>query len=246
MFCSNCGNRLPDGARFCSECGNRVTEPAMKDITEPVIPAAEDAFSAVKANTEEPKKPAAYKSQSRGSMDFDWSNVIDEPHKRRVQDIKSPWGSTGTLDEKDIYSEMTPSTDKSRTMNFIELLKAEKEEKARKAADDAIEYTEVLSVDPDLSQFDNAPKLHPAPLYDLDTPVKTPFDHSNQRKSRGLSSLLKNRDSRSLPKRRNLYLLKNRGQKFRLSLSLRLLLNRKMIFRRLSCRETLSLSSMNI
>ena len=176
MFCSNCGNRLADGARFCSECGTRIAEPVMKDITEPVIPAAEDAFSAVRAKAEEPRKEV-FKAPARESMDFDWSNVIDEPHKkRRAQDVKSPWGSTGAVDEKELYAEMTPSTDKSRTMNFIELLKAEKEEKAKKAADEAIEYTEVLSIDPDLSQFDNAPKIHAAPLYDLNAPVKSPFD----------------------------------------------------------------------
>ena len=72
---------------------------------------------------------------------------------------------------------MTPSTEKSRTMSFIDVLKAEKEEKEKAAADKAIEYTEVLQFDPDLTAFDEAPKLHIPPLYeDVDEHVTTPFD----------------------------------------------------------------------
>jgi hypothetical protein len=57
------------------------------------------------------------------------------------------------------------------------VLKAEKEEKERAAADKAIEYTEVLHFDPDLTAFDEPPQLHMAPLYDdVDAPVTTPFD----------------------------------------------------------------------
>jgi hypothetical protein len=63
----------------------------------------------------------------REKVSFDWSNVVDEPHKRNVKEIKSPWATTGNIDEKELYAEMTPSSDKSRTMSFIDILKAEKE-----------------------------------------------------------------------------------------------------------------------
>ena len=184
MFCSNCGSRLADGAKFCSECGARVSRPEEPAVTpfddiefeEPVL-AAEPPKAEVPAADEAPAKPA------REKVTFDWSNVVDEPHRKEIGEIKSPWGTTGSIDEKELYAEMTPSTDKSRTMSFIDVLKAEKEERERAAADKAIEYTEVLHFDPDLTafdeppKFDEAPQLHMAPLYeDVDAPVKTPFD----------------------------------------------------------------------
>ena len=178
MFCSNCGSRLVEGAKFCSECGARVSRPEEPvispfedmEIEEPEF-AKEPAAAEAPAVEETPVKPA------REKVSFDWSNVVDEPHRKEIKEIKSPWGTTGSIDEKELYAEMTPSTDRSRTMSFIDVLKAEKEEKEKAAADKAIEYTEVLHFDPDLTAFDEAPQLHMAPLYDdVDEPVKTPFD----------------------------------------------------------------------
>ena len=176
MFCTNCGSKLVDGAKFCSECGARVVRPE-----EPVFRTNPDIqFEEPKVETptieapvydETPERPV------REKVSFDWSNVVDEPQRRDVSDIKSPWATTGGIDEKAIYAEITPSTDKSRTMSFIDILRAEKEEKEKAAADKAIEYTEVLHFDADLTAFDEAPQLHFAPLYeDVDEPVVTPFD----------------------------------------------------------------------
>ena len=159
VFCSNCGNKLADGAKFCSECGARVAtadEQSFRTIAD--IDFEEPKVSPeVEEPREEPK---------REHISFDWSNVVDEPHRKEVVEIKSPWEDTGEIDEKELFAEMTQSTDKSRTMSFIDVLRAEKEEKERAAADKAIEYTEVLEIGQDLSAFDDAaPKLHYAPLY---------------------------------------------------------------------------------
>ena len=171
MFCSNCGSKLADGAKFCSECGTRVSRPepefrtfADLDFTEP-----EDAKKTVEAP--ETERPV------REKVSFDWSNVVDEPHKKEIPDIKSPWGTTGSIDEKELFAEMSNPGGKSRTMSFIDVLKAEKEERERAAADKAIEYTEVLHFDQDFGPFDELQGVKFAPLYDdVDEPVKTPFD----------------------------------------------------------------------
>ena len=182
MFCTNCGSKLVDGAKFCSECGARVVRPEEPVFrTNPDIqfeePKVETPTFEVPVYDETPERPV------REKVSFDWSNVVDEPQRRDVSDIKSPWGTTGGIDEKAIYAEMTPSSEKSRTMSFIDILKAEKEEKEKAAADKAIEYTEVLHLDPDLTAFDEAPQLHYAPLYeDVDEPVVTPFDIPEEEK----------------------------------------------------------------
>ena len=146
MFCTNCGSKLPEGARFCSTCGVRVAE-----IFE--VPEVSEQPAAVP----EAKKPEAtpeksYEAPLKKRVTFDWSNVIDEPQKKVIADIKSPWETSGSVDEKDLYSEMPQPSGKSRTMSFIDVLKAEKEELARGAApaeepakeERPIEYTEVL------------------------------------------------------------------------------------------------------
>ena len=62
-------------------------------------------------------------------------------------------------------------------MSFIDVLKAEKEERERAAADKAIEYTEVLHFDQDLGPFEEIQGVKLAPLYDdVDEPIKSPFD----------------------------------------------------------------------
>jgi len=173
MFCSNCGSKLADGAKFCSECGARVSRPEPEfrtfadiDFSEPDT--AKKTAGAAPVNDERPV---------RDKVSFDWSNVVDEPHRKEIADIKSPWGTTGNIDEKDLFAEMSSPGGKSRTMSFIDVLKAEKEEREKAAAEKAIEYTEVLHFDHDLMGFDEMQGVKLAPLYDdVDEPVKTPFD----------------------------------------------------------------------
>lgn len=173
VFCSNCGSPLAEGAKFCSECGTKVEETKVRDfgtleIDEPA--SVTDTLAGKAMGAEE-----AFDAR----VSFDWSNVIDEPQRKEVpQGIKSPWAATtDNIDEREIYSEMTQSDDKNRTMGYIDLLKADKEERERAALDRSIEYTEVLEYDPEMVGGTKPPKLRMAPLYeDVDAPVKTPFD----------------------------------------------------------------------
>ena len=137
MFCSNCGSELVPGAKFCSACGAKVEETHVKAFD---TQAFKEAIESTEVAFEEPvKSENAFKDR----VSFDWSNVIDEPQKKEVpQEIKSPWAAaTGSINERELYSEMTQSDDKNRTMNFIDILKADKEERERAALDKSIEYT---------------------------------------------------------------------------------------------------------
>ncbi len=142
MFCINCGSKLPEGARFCSVCGVRVaeTEPEEKVNTEAQAQASETIHTPLDLDFSD-VKPAEAPMKTR--VTFDWSNVIDEPHRKKTETIKSPWETTGSVEEKDILEELnTPSTSRSRTMSFIDVLKAEKEQKAQeeqKATEEAAE-----------------------------------------------------------------------------------------------------------
>ena len=196
VFCTNCGSKLPEGARFCSTCGARVAE--VFEVPEVEKKPAAFGFNET-APDPETVKPVEAPLKKRAT--FDWSNVIDEPKKKTIPDIKSPWEATGSVDESELYSEMGTSTERSRTMSFIDVLKAEKEqqdamkEEASAPAEPApaapaveekrpFVYTEVL--DPDYlepvapaaeEKEEEAPQLHFAPLYeDVDAPVVTPFD----------------------------------------------------------------------
>jgi len=173
VFCSNCGTELAEGAKFCSECGTKVEETQAKNFET-------HAFDEPKGVQEKLEEKAMSMDEAfKEKVSFDWSNVIDEPQRKEVpQSIKSPWAATtGNIDERELYAEMTQSDDKNRTMNFIDVLKADKEERERAALDRSIEYTEVLEIDPELIGGVKPPKLHYAPLYeDVDEPVKTPFD----------------------------------------------------------------------
>ena len=192
MFCSNCGSKLPEGARFCSTCGTRV----MEAFTVPEVEEKPVNTGFVKVPNAEADKP--FEAPLKKRVTFDWSNVIDEPQKKVVPDIKSPWTTTGSFDEKALYADTDRKTERSRTMSFIDVLKAEKEELAKdntqaaepvKPAEKPIEYTEVL--DPGYLAGDileekkpeeKAPVLHFAPLYeDLDKPVVTPFDQPEKK-----------------------------------------------------------------
>ena len=161
--------------KFCSFCGTRVQDQPEQEFRFSELGTFEEPKPGTGASFEryEAEEPAA----ARESVAFDWSNVMDEPHRKEIPDVRSPWASSGGIDEKELYAEMTPSTERSRTMSFIDVLKAEKEEKEKRAEEKAFEYTEVLEIDHDMSAFNEAPQMHFAPLYkDVDEPVKTPFD----------------------------------------------------------------------
>lgn len=144
MFCSNCGSKLQDGAKFCSECGTKVvsvSDAQVDDVVE-IQPTDKVESNVFEKRVEMPR---------RTKIAFDWSNVVDEPHKKEVANIKSPWDmqetvikneskdnkksfeddkevkDSGGADEKAIFDEMKPSNDMSRTMSFIDILKKEKE-----------------------------------------------------------------------------------------------------------------------
>ena len=59
MFCSNCGNQVPDNAAFCSVCGNKLQAPQMP--VAPVVPVAPivPAAPVVAQTPAEPMAPAA-------------------------------------------------------------------------------------------------------------------------------------------------------------------------------------------
>ena len=82
MFCSNCGSKLPEGARFCSNCGVRVVEmfetPEVTEKPAGVVPEA--------GKQEAAEKP--YEAPLKKRVTFDWSNVIDEPQKKIIENIK--------------------------------------------------------------------------------------------------------------------------------------------------------------
>lgn len=87
---------------------------------------------------------------------FDWSSVVDDRNsrRRRTKNIRSPWedysddfetvSSTSPIStssyrapekepsfEEELFGKQEPSRDRSRTMNFIDVLKQEKDEKDR-------------------------------------------------------------------------------------------------------------------
>ena len=41
-FCSNCGEKLADGAKFCSGCGTRVAQPAQPAPVEQPMPEVQE------------------------------------------------------------------------------------------------------------------------------------------------------------------------------------------------------------
>ena len=164
VFCSNCGSKLPEGAKFCSQCGERVLEAT------PVEHAAEEFSSNVKlglsddtVTTPAENKEVKIQTPVRNRITFDWSNVVEEPHRKPVADIKSPWEhETGGIDEDALFAEMTPSNDHSRTMSFIDVLKQEKE--AAEESADAEAHDEH-------AEADVAPSIYVPQMYeDVEVP----------------------------------------------------------------------------
>lgn len=168
MFCSNCGSKLVEGAKFCSNCGAPVAaaEETAFAPEEPVTEAADQEIREESydidiqwesSDTEAPDKAAFDKRVS-----FDWTSVIDESHKKPVKDLRSPWdpepvNEINTFNEEsavdniavdaDLMKEfdgidVTPTTEKGRTLTFIEILKKEREEKERASREAAEKLVE--------------------------------------------------------------------------------------------------------
>ncbi len=167
MFCSNCGNKIADGAKFCSVCGAKVASTGLESATEhPVKNRNQQAAGETKAtktadhgfsmnldwddsDTHAPKR--------KSEVAFDWSSVVDDRNSRRRprKEVRSPWedysdefesvpnrtASSGTSSyrapekktslEEELFGKEEPSRDRSRTMNFIDVLKQEKDEQER-------------------------------------------------------------------------------------------------------------------
>ncbi|MBQ6621482.1 MAG: zinc ribbon domain-containing protein [Mogibacterium sp.] len=177
MFCSKCGNQLAEGAYFCSVCGARVdqlTEHPVQGSTlqgsffeeEPAVENRVRNFD-LALDWGEEERPKT--SDTR--MSFDWSSVIDEGRKKVNRDIRSPWDmpEESPADkavtpeeerafEQSIFSDMNESRpDRSRTMTFIDILKQEREAKARQAEDAA----KSLTGEPELEPMDLFPAQEP-------------------------------------------------------------------------------------
>lgn len=167
MFCSNCGNKIADGAKFCSVCGAKVASTGLESATEhPVKNRNQQAAGETKtaksadhgfsmnldwddSDTHTPKR--------KSEVAFDWSSVVDDRNSRRRprKEVRSPWedysdefesvpnrsASSGTSSyrapekktslEEELFGKEEPSRDRSRTMNFIDVLKQEKDEQER-------------------------------------------------------------------------------------------------------------------
>ena len=151
VFCSNCGSKLPDGSNFCSVCGARI---AGLEAPKPFNNDNEKSDEDVKKTT---------------SVSFDWSNVKDEPHRKAVSRVHSPWGTT-ELSNKDFFDseDYAPNEEYSRTMSFIDLLKKERDERAQAAAEEARQFTEKEETPYDYSAFEDAPSYYVPPLYDVE------------------------------------------------------------------------------
>ena len=163
-FCSNCGAPVVAQEEprtvfedTASEVNNEV--PESKEVLEP----ADFNLDWETVDDEAPAKTAFDKRVS-----FDWTSVIDESHKKSVVDIKSPWDEDATFEDmsktiaapqkpeapvaqpevdEDLMKEfegidVTPTTEKGRTLTFIEILKKEREEKERASEAAAAKLTQ--------------------------------------------------------------------------------------------------------
>ncbi|MCQ2567613.1 MAG: zinc-ribbon domain-containing protein [Mogibacterium sp.] len=164
MFCTNCGSKLPDGCRFCSVCGTRLVQIEQAVQSEKPVQQAPVQQAPVEEREVFRAKAETVTSKPSGRVSFDWSNVVDEPHKKVIPDVPSPWESTGLKEEPVI--DTTPSADQSRTLSFIEMLKQEREEKLR-AADMAAEpVTAKEEIVSDYTPFEEGPSFYVPPMYD--------------------------------------------------------------------------------
>ena len=72
MFCTNCGKKLPDGARFCGQCGKPVSVPAPAPTPAPVPAPVQAAPAPVPAPT---PAPAPAPVQAAPTLPFDFSRI---------------------------------------------------------------------------------------------------------------------------------------------------------------------------
>ena len=164
MFCSNCGSNIPDGSNFCSVCGAKQEHSAPSTQINEFI------------NDE---KETKFENNNTQSFSFDWSTVKEESHKKIIPEVSSPWGDTSSFVNRDIFdsddfkssSDNEQTEDHSRTMSFIDLLKQERDEKAKAADEDALPFTQREEEASDFSVFeevDETKSYYVPPLYKID------------------------------------------------------------------------------
>lgn len=184
MFCSNCGNKLAAGEKFCSVCGAKVgdgtEQPVRRDNKEGSFGRYEAPRSTparsfeARSDNAETEARAPHRS-SEEDVSFDWSSVIDESHKKKTPDIRSPWDPEGleenernetvhavnsgkerSVEDRVFDDARNSKPDSGRTMSFIDMLKQEREDKERKADDEARKATAPRTTQDDFSAFDKA------------------------------------------------------------------------------------------
>ncbi|MBQ0018066.1 MAG: hypothetical protein KBS63_02470 [Clostridiales bacterium] len=163
MFCRKCGSMIPDDSAFCNVCGFKQV------MAEQVqMPKETETFS--KTYGLEPTVPEVVKPEPVGKkpstekVSFDWSNVKDEPRKKVIEDIASPWDVEEPAYEEPVIDE-APSQEPSRTLSFIEILKQEKADKLKAAEADAYDLTAKEETFADYTPFEEAPSFYVPPLY---------------------------------------------------------------------------------
>lgn len=170
-FCSVCGARaVPTGLESATEHSVNKTQYSSERNT---APKPSRGFSLDLDWNDVEEQP----SKKTGNLDFDWSSVIEErkPKKTTNKKIRSPWEDSSdayemnpgmphtssyrapkrsTSLEEELFGKEEPSRDRSRTMNFIDVLKQEKDQQARE------EYEKLRSESPRRSSI--SPTAHPA------------------------------------------------------------------------------------
>ena len=155
MFCNNCGSKVAEGSNFCSVCGSRITVAEPVPVEEPV------------AVHPEVERIETFAAEKRTPVSFDWSSVKDEPHKKIIPDVVSPWGTTETEPKREVIKTLEEEQ-RSRTMSFIDILKQEREQKAAAAFEQARPVTEKEETAADYSVFEQpqAPSYYMPPMYE--------------------------------------------------------------------------------
>lgn len=154
MFCNNCGSKVAEGSNFCSVCGSRIVAPE----------AFQEERTGFAHHEYEPE--ISYVTEKKPTVAFDWSSVKDEPHRRDVSDIVSPWGPTEQ--EKKAEPAKLEEDQRTRTMSFIDILKKDREDKVAAADDQARPVTERAEVEADYAPFQEpqAPSYYMPPMYE--------------------------------------------------------------------------------
>ena len=86
MFCSNCGNQLPEGTLFCQECGEKVNgEETATDQTEKVMPNAENSYETNQDRLNREKQLKHYKEMSQEMLE----NLKKVPYQGMFDRLKN-------------------------------------------------------------------------------------------------------------------------------------------------------------